>query len=413
MHPGQVSILGPSKGVLGQYELYRPNGQLYSKHTMNWSTSNYGLFDWAERSASVSNPPDGDGWRMPSPYYGKKDSGKITSYDIVGAVKNDGVNWWPIRIYDAIVSNNEVGPTYTPTLPWNVSTLQSAARQKALLKFKDKRVDLSVAWAERKKTANLVCDSIEALLSLKKDLMRKHSLSSGWEHSKKLAKDFSSIWLAYRYAWTPTLLDVHGAAVAVAKQDAGTYKRYKVTARAKDVRESDVTTAVDSSVTCGYTMPTIQSKRERYKLEVKVRYDAFLENKLYRGLQDVGVTDPLTTAWELLPYSFVVDWFLGIGDFLDGVNALSGYSFQAGCETIYQEYGVEVHHMPRTSGVWRTDSITGGATRERKSFNRSVLPAPTSQLLFKQQPLNLTRMFDSIALLAGAFGGKSKRASFR
>jgi len=33
----------------------------------------------------------------------------------------------------------------------------------------------------------------------------------------------------------------------------------------------------------------------------------------------IGLTDPLTAIWELTPYSFVVDWFIPIGDYLQNV----------------------------------------------------------------------------------------------
>jgi hypothetical protein len=321
---------------------------------------------------------------------------------------------------NAPVPDNELYVDQDPVYP-EVASLSSAAEQAALLKFKDKRVDLSVAWLERKKTAALVEQSAMSLVKMWRDLKRLKRQAMGGTLSKEklrvlkdtlgdLSKDMGSLWLAYRYAWTPTLLDVYGAAESVAKADLGTYNRYRVTAKAKKVLESDVTTSTDSSVTSMFELPTTKWRREHRKLEVKVRYDALLDNGLYLSLQDVGVTDPLTTAWELLPYSFVVDWFLGIGDFLEGCNALEGYSFLGGSGTIYTEQQLEIRQFPRASEVWRSDTLSGGGVKSYKAFNRTVLPAPVSKLVLKQQPLNMTRMWDSLALLQSVFHGKSTGA---
>jgi hypothetical protein len=43
-----------------------------------------------------------------------------------------------------------------------------------------------------------------------------------------------------------------------------------------------------------------------------------------------GLSNPLTVAWEIIPFSFVVDWFLPIGDALKGLTAFSGLEFHDG-----------------------------------------------------------------------------------
>lgn len=56
-------------------------------------------------------------------------------------------------------------------------------------------------------------------------------------------------------------------------------------------------------------------------LKVRVGYDVVLARPLgvYTSL---GLTDPLGIAWEGIPFSFVVDWFLPIGDYLDRLSIL-------------------------------------------------------------------------------------------
>lgn len=41
-------------------------------------------------------------------------------------------------------------------------------------------------------------------------------------------------------------------------------------------------------------------------------------------LAQLGLTNPLEVAWELVPYSFVIDWFLPIGDWISSLSADAG-----------------------------------------------------------------------------------------
>jgi hypothetical protein len=47
-------------------------------------------------------------------------------------------------------------------------------------------------------------------------------------------------------------------------------------------------------------------------------------------LETLGLLNPLSLAWELLPYSFVIDWFLPIGDYLAATTASAGMTWVNG-----------------------------------------------------------------------------------
>lgn len=47
----------------------------------------------------------------------------------------------------------------------------------------------------------------------------------------------------------------------------------------------------------------------------------------------LGLTNPFHTAWNLLPLSFVVDWFISVGSFLQGLGATIGLDFVGGYRT--------------------------------------------------------------------------------
>lgn len=52
-----------------------------------------------------------------------------------------------------------------------------------------------------------------------------------------------------------------------------------------------------------------------------------------------GVTDPLLLAWELTPFSFVFDWFIDVGSWLEAMSSLNGWNVLTGfsaCENWFQ-----------------------------------------------------------------------------
>jgi len=60
-----------------------------------------------------------------------------------------------------------------------------------------------------------------------------------------------------------------------------------------------------------------------------------LRNQTLYDLDRYGLLDPLSLAWELLPLSFVVDWFTGVGNFLDSWTRPLGLAFLDGYKTLY------------------------------------------------------------------------------
>lgn len=63
-------------------------------------------------------------------------------------------------------------------------------------------------------------------------------------------------------------------------------------------------------------------RREKVSFTGNARVDYDLNNvsgftnQLYAILHHAGITDPLSVAWEAIPFSFVIDWFVDIADFL-------------------------------------------------------------------------------------------------
>lgn len=113
-----------------------------------------------------------------------------------------------------------------------------------------------------------------------------------------------------------------------------------------------------------------------------------------------GITDPLSVAWELMPYSFVADWFIPIGNYLQArglPSALTGTFVISTIEktTVSQPFGQR--------GYVISDS---GFTWELGNFNRSVsssLQVPLPSVKPLSEALSWKRATNAVALLSQAF----------
>lgn len=118
----------------------------------------------------------------------------------------------------------------------------------------------------------------------------------------------------------------------------------------------------------------------------------------------MGVTNPFEIAWELIPFSFVVDWFAPIGAWIDSLDSLNGLSFVDGSES----YLKKVQWTEDLNGL-NTQSYTtifGGQTRSYKEieFRRTKLlgfPSTFNMLHLEgiKEALGTTRAINAISLL--------------
>jgi hypothetical protein len=111
----------------------------------------------------------------------------------------------------------------------------------------------------------------------------------------------------------------------------------------------------------------------------------------------------VTLPWELIPYSFVVDWFLNIGDFIGSLTPSPGYTQLGSCfvvereqTTSYTALGTEVPSL--SYDVLRP--VSGTVYRYRKSKNRYRMGDSGSIVIKNDFKLtNLIRALDAVALL--------------
>jgi len=120
------------------------------------------------------------------------------------------------------------------------------------------------------------------------------------ENSIRIHKDAAKNWLALQYGWLPLLNDVFDAAESLANH---------LYAPLHYQRSASFEYSQHDILVSG------QIKYTR-KNNYKTRYTAYYSETASWAKQS-GLQNPENLAWELLPWSFVADWFIPVGDYLE------------------------------------------------------------------------------------------------
>jgi hypothetical protein len=301
-----------------------------------------------------------------------------------------------------------------PALPSH----DAVAVQKALKSLRSRiesGIDGNLAQdvAQIRQTVKLITDTASRLaktgIALKNGNIPK-AVATLWGGSKprrgkggrkpSVSESAANNWLQMQYGWKPLLQDIHGAMESLAKLNLTDASVRQVTASARtsnwDVRDLPL---FQNSSTFGGWVRTHTTSRCKFGLRFTV------ENHLMAFLAQTGFTNPLNLGWELIPFSFVADWFAPIGPWLETLSAYHGLVFFDGYQTLFTKQHTE--SLIRFSGEALPGQMlaaAGSYSRDVVILNRTRLNTfPTSSFPGFKSPISVTHATNALALLKSVF----------
>jgi hypothetical protein len=285
-----------------------------------------------------------------------------------------------------------------PDVQWS-ALMESRLLGGLITSIKGHSFNLGVAVGEGKRTVSLVTDTLLRLGLTVRDLKHGHFEQAarrlGVRHrpSKLSTKDISGRFLELRYGWGPLIQDVYQAAKAYEVLTSG--PRSHTYWSSHHARPDTV------------LKQTATSTKAWLKAELRGQYKAILLESLTTP-RSLGLEDPLSVAWELLPYSFVIDWFIPIGNYLEQINTIPKLS------------GKYVKSVKRTwDGIYEQRNPTGtgaiNAHRGAKCITRRIqitrtvsssLSVPFPSFKSVDQALSPGHIWNAIALAHQRFSVK-------
>jgi len=296
-------------------------------------------------------------------------------------------------------TDTQTGSVFTSYVSWNNAPSHGAGIQVDVItaaidevwtgcraKRGQGQANLLEDLAEMEKTFRMLHSPMENVVSLVKALRRNGKRLKSYQkvnaNSKAVIVFSSSEWLRFRYGIMPLVSSIQAIKKAL---ETGYSKKPTVhTARAnKDLRNYTTSTAhySDSAINFDHRKTTIAY------MKVRASYS---DSYTFGPLNDLGFNfrDLIGLPWELLRYSFVVDWFVNIGDFFYANIPRPGFVELGGGVTTDYTYvttWAASSGLTATTPTVRTVSGSMSDTIYLKDRNYSrFVPSSSASIVIKQ-----------------------------
>lgn len=219
-------------------------------------------------------------------------------------------------------------------------------------------------------------------------------------------RSIEDTWLEYRYGWRLAVKDLYDALVKIHDfRTRGVVSHSRVSRRRT---EESTWIAPDAGIprycnsTTVFGMDYTITRKDTLITTLVLNWTSTSSGDLLGNLQSLGITNPLSVAWELTPYSFVVDWFINVGSYLNTLDAFIGKSFKTGCisYTLIRETTAKARNVVGKNGfVLTSKSVPSNTTYERvyKRVPLSDFPSATPPRF--DVHLNASRVIDAASIL--------------
>lgn len=265
------------------------------------------------------------------------------------------------------------------------------AYNKAYSKFVSKMhdtVSAGVFAAERREAANAIVSRAltlrKAWLALRrgnfKQFLKTLDVPPKKAHRdlvRTRARQASGYWLEYWFGWSPMLQDIFAAV---------------------ELLDSEYPSGVVRAAS-GVHVSRAGATFQPYegKIICVIQADVQLVNPMLYRANQFGVLNPAVIAWELVPFSFLVDWFLPIGNYLASFSDFAGLSLRNDFHTrVFKGKGSNYYPKQNQGGRLRTTADAFAVER------RVGIPAPKVVFALPER-LSVTRAATAVSLLVSLF----------
>lgn len=205
---------------------------------------------------------------------------------------------------------------------------------------------------------------------------------------KTMGQSAANRWLEYQYGWKPLLSDIYGLAGAIDDQI-----NQPKTVKSIANPEERVSPSVYFDPPSG---AVVLKDNTIVNTGAKCRMDFLISNSVAATFNRMGLVNILEIGWELIPFSFVLDWILPCGKYLAALSGSWGLTYRGGSITAYTyaESRIEwCHVLP--SKVIKPNGFTAKSVTTFRYPVSDVTPR-----LYIRNPINsVSRAVTALALL--------------
>lgn len=268
--------------------------------------------------------------------------------------------------------------------------LSARLGNKAVGELKDGAANIALMLGEYRQTAKLFADLTPRLAQVTKAAFARNPkmflAAMGFKPGvyKTVPKRVAEAMLQWRYGVEPLVGDLHDSIASLRGALARPLRMPVKVSITETMQKAWVTSSrlnVPDKVAC----TAVGRRKDTLKGYYLIDNDLLLN-----GLGLYGLTNPMALAWELIPGSFILDWWFSVGDVLSSFD-----------HSLYVK-GSGGNRITRQSYV-TTGRILGGASyATSSSYSRVPSTLPTRATLIYKESVSRRHIENGLALLTVA-----------
>lgn len=243
---------------------------------------------------------------------------------------------------------------------------RKAANVKALNKLGGNKQQVLVDLLESRQTFQMLYQTslklYDALMLIKRGRPQNALNRLGLNPVDILSgKTLADGWLQYKYGWKPLVDSIYG------------YQELL-----KD--DWEVNRVINARGTQRFDYSKVVSDGQGGEHEYfgyggyTTHYRASVKRPALGELNALGALNPVSVAWEVIPYSFVVDWFVPVGDVLEAYSSIAGLEDISG----YTSHWHQTTHRYKTQNDAQRNgdrelTIEGGVFNQEAFYHTRVV----------------------------------------
>jgi len=216
-----------------------------------------------------------------------------------------------------------------PTMP---TLMRNEAVTKAMLKLSSSKAAIGEDLATFRQTAGMIRNPCATLMKTLREVSssrelrqfirrNQRSFAREGDHTRAARR-----YLEYVYGWKPLMQDIYGVIELMKKTGANPLL---INGRASS-RQSSTLNDFQYSNVSQKEITSFTGGQERVQVSCSLWAQIDPQYAGLRALNQLGLLNPASLAWELVSWSFVVDWFCPIGSVLNALTARAGLTFVDG-----------------------------------------------------------------------------------
>lgn len=429
-----MSKIGEPKGLNGPSNLSKWDTSFSSVFTTesrsltgNWTvlTPTSRLMVVKQKPMSGSSRIQSDGWRNPTVFQAYvinhrpgpafQYTGKVSAFDREhrgsrGYIPNDAFFW--------------IGTAGAGRFPRTSLNTENRALTECLNKLKDGVANLGESLATFNQTLGLIADVLTKMRAVFTAINAKNIADAKmWDRartayysairSKKSRKSIrkrvffkswgvpvkrpsanwysakaGSYWLELQYGWKPLVNDI----VALV----GSLKSGIPSLRLNAVRDIKEHHSLPQGTFSSLSNGSLKTTGSLYS-GCRVRADVSVKSPALAQLDSLGLVNPYSLAWELLPFSFVIDWFIPIGNCLKAISAGVGFDLKGISVTRYTVGSVTAEWV--SFAPYQKGTKISGTIDTLAVYRTAMLAWPGPAPYMKSPFTSMTRLASAFSVL--------------